>query len=315
MRKLLLIIPITLLFIHFAYETPGPNTWTPTITTIGPIWQGCIVIHPTSPFTMYAASNTTGIWKSTNGGNNWTQSNGTMTNFTMQALAISKSNPNVLYCGTSSNGFGNGMYKTTDGAATWTAINTGITQTPLAIQAIDISPTDPNVALVCVWDGVPPPDAVDGIYKTTNGGTSWAVANTGMGPNKNILCVLFNPLNANTVYCGTSFYNPGGIQTGPGIVYKSYNAGASWATFSTGLPSTSADLNPVRILSMSTLDTNILIAGLFQNTISGGAFYTSNGGTTWTRRSTGIPNVVGVNPRSILIRPGSNTEFYIGLDN
>jgi hypothetical protein len=59
----------------------------------------------------------------------------------------------------------------------------------------------------------------------------------------------------------------------------------------------------------------MLIAGLFQNTTTGGAYFTSNGGTSWTRRSTGIPNVAGVNIRAILIRPGSNTEFYAGVDN
>jgi len=315
MKKLLLSIPVILLLVHFSYQSDGPNSWTATITTIGPIWQGCIVIHPTNQQIMYAASNTTGIWKSTNGGVNWTQSNGAMTNLTMQSLAISKSNPSVLYCGTGATGFSNGIYKTTDAGTSWTLINTGITQVPIAAQSLDISPTNPDVAYVCIWDGVATLDAVDGIYRTTNGGTNWVVSNSGIGPNKNILCVLVNPRNPNTVYCGTSFYNPGAVQTGPVYVYKSYNAGVNWTSFSTGIPSTIADINPIRMLSMSTIDTSVLVAGLFQNTTNGGAYFTSNGGTSWTRRSTGIPNVAGVLIRSILIRPGSNTEFYAGLDN
>jgi len=311
MKKLLLVFPLALLFIHFANESMGPNMWTTTITTIGPVWQGCIVINPVNQQIMYAASNTTGIWKSTNGGLNWAQSNGSMSNLTMQALAISKSNPNVLYCGTGQTGFNNGMSKTTDAGVTWTQINTGITQTPIAIQAIDISPTDPNVAYICIWDANPNVDAADGIYKTTNGGTSWAVANTGI-TDKNLLCVLVNPRNANTVYAGSSFM---AVSMGPCYVYKSYNAGATWTSFSSGLPVGTTEINPVRALSMSTLDTNILIAGLFQNTTTGGAYFTSNGGTSWTRRSTGISNVAGVNIRSILITPGSNTHFYAGIDN
>lgn len=311
MKKLLLVIPLALLLIHFAYESMGPNMWTATITTTGAIWQGCIVINPTNQQIMYAASFSSGIWKSTNGGLNWAQSNGSMTNLTMQAIAISKSNPNVLYCGTSGTGFNNGMYKTTDAGATWTQINTGITQTPIAIQAIDISPTDPNVAYIGIWDANPNINAADGLYKTTNGGTSWAVANTGI-TDKNILCVLVNRLNPNTVYAGTSFM---AVSIGPCYIYKSYNGGATWASFSSGLPVGTTEINPVRHISMSTLDTNILIAGLFQNTTTGGAYFTSNGGTSWIRRSTGIPNVAGVLPRSTLIRPGSNTEFYVGLDN
>jgi len=316
MKKLLLSIPIILLLVHFSYQSDGPNAWTATITTIGPVWQGCVVIHPSNQQIMYAASNTTGIWKSTNGGLNWTQSNGAMTNLTMQALAISKSNPSVLYCGTGATGFSNGIYKTTDAGTTWTLINTGITQVPIAVQALDISPTDPNVAYVCIWDGVATLDAVDGIYKTTNGGTNWAVSNTGIGPNRNVLCVLVNPRNPNTVYCGTSFYNPGAVQTGPVYVYKSYNAGANWINSSTGIPTTTTEINPVRMLSMSTIDTNVVLAGLFQNTATGGGPYvTTNGGTLWTRRISGISNIAGVNPRSVLIRPGSNTEMYVGIDN
>ncbi len=45
------------------------------------------------------------------------------------------------------------------------------------------------------------------------------------------------------------------------------------------------------------------------------AFLSTNGGTLWVRTSNGIPNVVGVQIRSVLIKPGSSTEFFAGLDN
>src|SRR3989304_2812406 len=99
MKKLLLSIPIALLFIHFSYQSDGPNSWTVTLTGTGAIWQKCIVIHPTNQQIMYAASNTTGIWKSTNGGLNWSQSNSGISNLVLNMVAVSTSNPSVVYCG------------------------------------------------------------------------------------------------------------------------------------------------------------------------------------------------------------------------
>jgi hypothetical protein len=311
MKKLLLSIPVTLLFLNFLYQNDGPNMWTQSLAGSGAIWG--IAINPSNQQIIYAASNTSGIWKTTNGGLNWVQSNGSITNLTMQCVAISASNPNVLYCGTSATGFGNGMYKSTDAAVTWTQVNTGITQTPLAVQWIAVSPADPNTALIAIWDGGTA-NATDGVYKTTNGGTSWTASNTGMTTNKNVLCVEYNPLNANVVYCGTSFMVPNPPGTGPSYIYKSFNGGNSWSTFSTGLPSTATDLNPLRALSISTSDTSVVLAALFHNNALGGAYVSTNGGTSWVRRSNGIPTTLNLLLRACLIRGGTSSQFFVGLD-
>jgi len=313
MKKLLLVIPVTFLLLHFSYQSDGPNMWTQSLSGSGGIWQNCIVIHPTNPLIMYAASNTSGIWKSTNGGLNWTQSNGGLTNLTMQAISISKSNPNVLYCGTGATGFNAGLYKSTDAAVTWTAINTGITDSA-GTQEFIIDPTDPNIAYVCVWNASNANNVINGLYKTTNGGTLWAPATTGMGTNKNIICLAINPLNRNVLYAGTSFMVPNPPGTGPTFIYKSNNQGVSWTSVSTGLPSTPTDLNPVRALSISTVDTSLILAALFQNNANGGAYVSTNGGTSWTRKSNGLPTTLNLLLRSCLIRPGTTNQFFLGLD-
>ena len=64
---------------------------------------------------------------------------------------------------------------------------------------------------------------------------------------------------------------------------------------------------------MSTLDTNTVLAALFENDTTGGTYLTTNGGTSWNKKW-GIPNTVGTLTRACLIRPGSNTEFYMGID-
>jgi len=309
MKKLLLTTLLSLTFINLMYAQDGPNVWSTSLSGAGLIFT--IAVNPANQDIMYAGSNTTGIWKTTNSGVNWAQSNSGLTNLTVFIVAVSMSDPDYLYCGTSQTGAGAGMYKSTDAAATWTQINSGIVETSIGIQAIAIDPGNSDIAYMTVFDGLV--DSPQGIYKTINGGATWTPANTGIGTIKNFLSIIINPLNPNVLYAGSSFMVTGA--TGPSKIYKSVNAAASWTDVSSGLPSLTTDIKPVRCLSMSTVDTSVILAGLFMNTdtLGGGMYLTKNGGGAWTRiHNAGLPNVVGTLPRSCLIRPGSATEFFVG---
>lgn len=310
MKKLILTSFLSFVFIHLMYANDGPNVWSTSLSGSGQIWA--IAINPVNQNIIYAGSNTTGIWKSTNTGANWIQSNTGLTNTTVQAMGIGTSNPNVIYCGTSQVGASPGIYRSTDAGGNWTQVNSGIVETSLGIQSIAVDPANPDIAYVSVFDGLV--DSPAGVYKTTNGGINWNIANTGIGTVKNILSIIINPLNSNVLYCGTSF----GILSnmGPSHIYKSVDAAATWVDASNGLPPLSTDVKPVRCLSISKADTSLLLAGLFLNTDSlSGMYVTSNGGALWTRRHLGLPNIVGTFPRSCIIRPGSTNEFYVGLGN
>ncbi|MEP7146469.1 MAG: T9SS type A sorting domain-containing protein [bacterium] len=312
MKKLIFTIFLSITFIHLMYAEDGPNVWSISLNNAGQIWT--IAINPVSQQTMYAGSNTTGVWKTTNAGLNWAQANTGLTNLTVQTMAISNSNPQVLYCGTSQTGSGAGIYKSTDAGTSWTQINNGITETSLGVQSIAVDRSNPDIAYAAIFDGVI--DAQQGVYKTTNGGTQWNVANTGFGTVKNVLTLIINPLNNNVLYCGTSF----GVtsQMGPPHIYKSVNGASSWVDVSTGIPNLPTDNKPVRCLSIGTnaSDTNLLLAGIFLNTDSlSGMYVTTNGGGQWVRRHNGLPNAVGTLTRSCLIRPGSNMEFFAGIGN
>ncbi len=314
MKKIFIISLLAVISQLSTYAGDGPEIWTQTLSGTGAIWQRCIAISPTNQQIMYAGSNTSGIWKSTNGGANWVQVNSGLLALNMQSVEVSPSDPNYVYCGTGIGGTNAGIYVTTNGGTLWTQRNVGITDSA-GTQEFVINPTDPNIALVSIWNASNFTNSINGVYKTTNGGVSWAPANTGMGSNKNVICLSRNPLNFNTMYAGTSFLVPNPPGTGPTFIYKSFNGGSTWALFSSGLPTGATELNAVRTISVSNFDTSVVIAGLFQNTTTGGAYLTTNGGTSWVRSSTGIPNVVGVQIRSILIKPGSSTEFFAGLDN
>jgi len=292
------------------YAVDGPNVWSTSLSNAGQIWA--LDINPLVQNTMYAGSNTTGIWKSTNGGLNWAQSNSGLTNLTVQAIAVSSSNPQVIYCGTSQTGTGAGIYVSTDAGANWTQANNGILETSKGIQSIAVDPANPNTAYVAVFDGIA--DSPQGLYKTTDAGANWNVANTGIGTIKNILSILINPLNPNVIFCGTSF----GVvsQQGPSRIYRSNNAGGSWFESSSGLPNLTTDNKPIRCLSMVSSDTSFIMTGLFLNTDSlSGIYVSSNGGNQWIRRHNGLPNAVGTLIRSCMVRPGRTNELYAGLGN
>jgi hypothetical protein len=242
----------------------------------------------------------------------WEQVNSGLMNTSIQALATSATNSQIIYCGTNSLGKGAGVYKSTNAGNQWIQVNNGIVETTKGIKSIAVDPTNPDIAYIAVFD-----DSVDsqvGLYKTTNGGNIWNPSNNGIGTIKNISVIIINPLNPNVLYCGTS-YNISG-QTGPTKIYKSIDAGESWKDISNGLPSQTNDTKTISCISISDTDTSMILAGLLMNTDSlGGMFVSTNGGSLWERRHNGIPNLTGTHPLSCIIKPGSSTEFFVGLGN
>ena len=110
-----------------------------------------IEVDPTDPATMYVATASGGIWKTTNRGTFWFPIFDAMPENTFGDLAIAPSNPKIIYAGSGeqnnrqSSSWGSGMYKTTDAGATWTHI--GLENTA-SIGRVIVHPTDPNVVYV-----------------------------------------------------------------------------------------------------------------------------------------------------------------------
>lgn len=312
MKKLFFIFLLSVISILFMYFSgDGPGTWTQSLSSAGQIWG--VAVAPSNPQIIYAASNSTGMWKSTNSGVNWVQINSGLSNLILQCVAVSPTNANVVMCGSTNTGTNPGVYRSSDGGANWTRVVTGITETNINIQALAIDPANPNIAYCTVFDGAT--NSANGLYKTTDAGATWVPSTNGIGTIKNFLAVAVNPLNPNVVYAGTSF-DPL-TSTGPSKVYKSVNGGNSWVEISNGLPSLSTDVKPIRQISISRQDTSIVLIGQFINTdtLGGGMYVTTNGGGLWQKRNSGLPVAVGLLPRSCLVRPGSSTEFYVGLGN
>ncbi|MCX6165509.1 MAG: T9SS type A sorting domain-containing protein [Ignavibacteriae bacterium] len=312
MKSLLSVLFLLLFSYSIAYSQRGVDVWSQTYSTTSRIYG--MAINPTNQNTVYIASLDGGVYKTSNGGFNWTQMNNGMTYNHVQCIAISASNPSILYAGTDSLGgwTTSGVYKSTDAGANWTLVSQDIYDSK-GIQALIVHPTNPNIVYCGVFNAL----AVSavGLWKTTNGGTNWVASSTGMD-NKQVLCIAFNPLNPNVLYTGTSMMSPS-ASTGPCKVFKTCDAGATWTAVVNGIPQLSTDNNPIRCMSISNFDTSVVLAGLFMNAtaLTGGMYLTTNGGQLWTKRQSGLYDTVNALPRSCLIKPGSSTEFFVGLDN
>ena len=162
----------------------GLNEW----TSHGPEggYVRSLAINPNTPSTIYAGTWGGGVFKSTNGGGNWTAMNTGLTSTYVYALAIDPNTPLTIYAGTSG-----GVFKSTNGGGNWTAMNTGLTNT--YVHALAIDPNTPLTIYAGTWGGV---------FKSTNGGGNWTAMNTGL-TNTYINALAINPDTPSTIYAGT----------------------------------------------------------------------------------------------------------------
>ncbi len=161
-----------------ALAAPGAalGTW----TSLGPSNQGGrtrqLLIDPTNPSVMYAASVGGGVWKSSNAGADWTQlTDLVLPNIAVASLAMDPSNPQVLYAGTGEGFFnadairGTGIYKTSDGGVTWTALSATVPPAGVAgdfsyVTQIVVSPRSPNRVYASTRTG---------LFRSNDGGGTW----------------------------------------------------------------------------------------------------------------------------------------------
>ena len=218
-----------------------------------------IAFHPTIPTTFWAGAPAGGLWKTTDGGLTWTTNTDYLSVIGCTDLAIDPSNPNTMYLATGDGYAGDtyciGVLKSTDGGLTWNT--TGLTfavNIMREMRRLVINPNNPQILLAATNAG---------IYRTTNGGTSWTNVLAG-----NFYDIEFKPTDPNTVYVGGTTFR------------LSTDGGVTFTTISNGIPTagcnrmaiavTPADPNYVYVLRSSSSSSGF--AGLYQSVSSGTAF-------------------------------------------
>ncbi|WP_223032166.1 T9SS type A sorting domain-containing protein [Hanstruepera marina] len=151
-------------------STDGGMTWNTTgLSPVNaPSSMNDIYIHPTNSNILWVATSD-GVYKTTNAGTAWTNSNGT-DNLNIKDIKVHPTNPNIIYAVTT-----NRFYKSTNGGDTFNVIIGHGLPTSSARMVIDITPDNPDVVYLLTannsW-------GFQGLYKSTNEGADFTtVAN------------------------------------------------------------------------------------------------------------------------------------------
>jgi hypothetical protein len=269
-----------------------------------------LAAHPTDPNILYAATVGGGVWRT----NNSTALQPTWTPLTDQMPTLSSGDiefdPNdatnqTLWVGTgpfSSFGYnapGQGLLKTTDGGASWSVVNPGGIFTNRNIKSvIPTTLSGGQVILVGTFqDG-------GGVYRSTNGGTSFTRVSGSAGlPNAGVSHLVRDPLNASRFYAGVPNFG----------VYRSDDGGATWTAKNSGIVNP-ANANSRVELAPSPAQSGVVFAALLRNGQAFGFYRSTNAGDTWTAMDLAGTNeggnFIGVNPRE---KPGSQGWIHFSM--
>jgi len=242
---------------------------------------------PDDPSTLFVASASGGLWKSTNRGVTWRNVFDTMAVSTFGDVAIAPSNPQVLYAGTGeqnnrqSTSWGNGVYRSDDGGESWRHL--GLEETR-HIGKVEVHPLDPDIVYVAALGNLWAPSTQRGVFKSTNGGATWDRVFF-VDEHTGVVDLVMDPSNPDVLYAAayqrlrrTWGFNGGGPGSG---IFKTTDGGATWTELTNGIPSEDKGRIGLAISRSNPRVLNALIE--FGDENLQGTYRSEDGGATWER--------------------------------
>ena len=234
------------------------------------------------PTTYYFGATGGGVWKSTDGAMTWTPVFDKQDVSSIGSLAVSASDPNIVYVGTGeacirgNASHGDGVYKSLDGGKTWK--NVGLRDTR-SIGRVIVNPTNPDIVYVAALGHPFGPNEERGVFRTNDGGKTWEKVlykdeNTGG------IDVAFDPHNSNILYASLwqARRTPWGFTSGgPGSgIYRSNDGGSTWKQLQEhGLPK-----GPYGRIGLAVAANSDRVYALIE-AAEGGVYRSDDSGETW----------------------------------
>ncbi|OSY88569.1 hypothetical protein WH52_07435 [Tenacibaculum holothuriorum] len=293
-----------------------------------------VAFNGTDTQTMYVGTPGGGIWKTTDGGKNWSAKGDNFPNMGVSDIVINPTNTNILYLATGDWDGGQnrslGVLKSIDAGETWKT--TGLTFTlgqNNKISKLLIDPNNPNTIFATT---------LNSIKRSTDGGNSWSDVFTENNATFNDIeykigsnTIIYATSNAGKFYISTNNGSSWSVASTPsndridfaltakdpnliltvdngGVVRKSTNQGNSWTTIST-ISSYASQGGYNITIAVSPLDTNLILVGGMEG------WRSKNGGTTWEKYLDGYWEAgspyfyVHSDHHDMMFIPGTNIAF------
>ena len=236
------------------------------------------------PLVYYMGATGGGVWKTDDAGLTWSNvSDGFFHTGSVGAVAVSQSNPNVVYVGMGEGclrgnlSSGDGVYKSTDAGKTWTHVGLGDSS---QIGRLQVHPTNPDIVYAAAIGHPYGPNSERGVFRSKDGGRTWQKV-LYVNEKTGAADIAMDAINAQVLYATTwqVLRTPWDIySTGPGGgLYKSTDGGDTWTRLTAGLPSGNlgkigvavSPANPQRVWATVEADAR------------GGVYRSDDAGRTW----------------------------------
>lgn len=292
-----------------------------------------IALDPRNPSVFYAGISMSGVWKS---GNNGTTFEPVFDDEPVQsigAVAIAPTDSDLVWVGTgegndrNSSGWGDGVYKSTDGGGNWERV--GLTNSR-AIRHIVVHPSNAEIVYVAAAGSLWAAGGERGLYRTADGGKTWSLILSAPPPHDALTgCsdVVLHPRQPDTVYAALyarqrkpwGFYygvNVASNRADVGGIFRSTDGGTNWTKLTNGLPTLTgriglavAAARPGVVMAVVQSDEGGTSDIDENHSRRGGIFRSEDGGATWKR-------VNSLNPRpfyfsKIEIDPANDQRIYV----
>lgn len=243
--------------------------------------------------TVLVGSASGGVFLSDNAGVTWRAIFDDYGSGSIGSVAFYQADPKIIWVGTgesanrNSSGWGDGIYKSTDGGESFANVGLGDTH---HISELAVHPTDPDVVYAAAIGHLWGTSGSRGLWKTIDGGKTWQKLSNGLPDDgkTGATDIEMDPSNPNVLYVGMYerlrqpwHYQSGGANGG---IFKTTDAGATWTKLTEGLPL--GEIGQVDI-SIHRRDPSILVAAVetdenLPDGVPGSGVYKSmDAGATW----------------------------------